>query len=429
MFGVVIVSFIPIVDAITYDIERKGYIDFQPYTGNRNFVFNDTCIDYCILDNLQNPIFNNIAIKAVEMWHDKIVKVTNNSDVWDMKIHVLPKDTTICDGYVNYYATPNSTSSKFTGTMGFSNPDTPVANVTIFTDNYQKNIEGMKTENPNVLEDVALSQIQDMTQNNTHVQFNSTIIEKITLHEIGHSLGLNHPSDENLSSAKGIMGYNMSYNEIDDKEVRNVVKTYPNGFTSVVKPSSISLDKPEWTRSVNLGDVVNLTIEFPYKRNDLPITNFELYIFPDGEITKKQDAPIKIIRKDGQNQLVNSDYINNVHFVFVNLGDNDTILSLQFKAVKEFTNAGMIIVSHDSTGLEKQWSLNNVLSVKKALFSDMLLDFDDSSYVIQTRGGNPNRMLESHHDRLQQEYDEALILCLSHKNMKNCSEINIQEIE
>ena len=132
MFGAVIVSFIPLASAIRYDSEGSKFLDFHPYTGNRNFVFNDTSVDFCVVDNLQNPAFNDIAIKAVKMWHDRIVQVTNNSDVWDMKMHIFPKDTTICDGYVNYYGTPNSTSLQIIGAAGFSDPDTPVANVKVY---------------------------------------------------------------------------------------------------------------------------------------------------------------------------------------------------------------------------------------------------------------------------------------------------------
>jgi hypothetical protein len=110
---------------------KKEYIDFQKYTGNRLLVFNDTQVDYCITDNDQNPAFNNIAVDAVKTWHDKIVEITGNSEVWDMTMHVYPKDESICDGYVNYYDTPNPTFFQLSGVAGFSHPQTPVANVTM----------------------------------------------------------------------------------------------------------------------------------------------------------------------------------------------------------------------------------------------------------------------------------------------------------
>ena len=52
------------------------------------------------------------------------------------------------------------------------------------------------------------------------------MISRITLHEIGHSLSLNHPvtSDGNLVAASGIMGYNMSRNQIEADEVIDIVE-------------------------------------------------------------------------------------------------------------------------------------------------------------------------------------------------------------
>jgi len=32
---------------------QEEYLDFQPYTGNRLMVFNDTQIDYCITNNTE----------------------------------------------------------------------------------------------------------------------------------------------------------------------------------------------------------------------------------------------------------------------------------------------------------------------------------------------------------------------------------------
>ncbi|MDH3276955.1 MAG: hypothetical protein OEM21_02530, partial [Nitrosopumilus sp.] len=43
------------------DSNQEEYLDFQPYTGNRLIVFNDTRIDYCVVKNNENPRFNHIA--------------------------------------------------------------------------------------------------------------------------------------------------------------------------------------------------------------------------------------------------------------------------------------------------------------------------------------------------------------------------------
>ncbi|MGD2107489.1 MAG: hypothetical protein PVH93_07770, partial [Nitrosopumilaceae archaeon] len=125
---------------------KKEYIDFQKYTGNRLLVFNDTTVDYCITDNKENPKFNDIAVKAVQDWHNKIVEVTQNSEVWDMTMHVYPADESICDGYVNYYDTPDPAFFQLSGVAGFSHPQTPVANVTIYTDDYQSTLLKMAEE-------------------------------------------------------------------------------------------------------------------------------------------------------------------------------------------------------------------------------------------------------------------------------------------
>ena len=220
--------------------EKKEYIDFQKYTGNRLLVFNDTQVDFCITDNDQNPAFNDIAVNAVKAWHDKIIEVTQNSEIWDMTMHVYPKDESICDGYVNYYDTPNPTYFQLSGVAGFSHPQTPVANVTIYTDDYQSTLLKMAEKDESFWDDMTIEKFQDIIKNQEHEQFDAEMIKRVTLHEIGHSLSLNHPDtdDGNLQKASGIMGYDMSYDQIDNDEVINIVKAYPNGFSKVSKSGS-----------------------------------------------------------------------------------------------------------------------------------------------------------------------------------------------
>ena len=224
--------------------DKKEYIDFQKYTGNRLLVFNDTRIDYCITQNDQNPAFNYIASNAVKTWQDRIIEVTGNSEVWDMAMHVYPTDESICDGYVNYFDSPEPTFFQLSGVAGFSHPQTPVANVTIYTDDYQSTLLNMAENDENFWEDMTIEKFQDIVKNQDHEQFDSDMIKRITLHEIGHSLSLNHPNPDNgnLQEASGIMGYDMSYKQIDDEEVINIVKAYPNGFSKVSKAESIKLD-------------------------------------------------------------------------------------------------------------------------------------------------------------------------------------------
>jgi len=407
---------------------KKEYIDFQKYTGNRLLVFNDTTVDYCITDNKENPKFNDIAVKAVQDWHNKIVEVTQNSEVWDMTMHVYPEDESICDGYVNYYDTPDPAFFQLSGVAGFSHPQTPVANVTIYTDDYQSTLLKMAEEDEDFWDSMTMEKFQDIIKNGKHEQFDSQTIKRITLHEIGHSLSLNHPkTDGRLQEASGIMGYNMSYNQIDDDEVVKIVKAYPNGFSKISNSESIKLDGNNNKKLLTLGEVVNLTIELPNQKGKLPPSGIEVYIFPEGTSSQRtENAPIKIIRAVGHKQLVNNGgYFEDIHSIMTHWGASTKVLSIQFKVVKEFENADMIVVAHNVGGFEEQWFLDDVLSVKKALFSNLLLDFETTEYKYYLMGSNPNRTIEKESAfEINQEkmYTKALSECLSEKNMKKCTD-------
>ena len=408
---------------------KKEYIDFQKYTGNRLLVFNDTKIDYCITDNDENPLFNDIAVEAVQTWHDRIVEVTQNSEVWDMAMHVYPQDESICDGYVNYYDTPNPAFFQLSGVAGFSHPQTPVANVTIYTDDYQSTLLNMAQDNESFWDDMTLEKFQYIIKNEEHRQFDADMIKRITLHEIGHSLSLNHPDTDNgnLQEASGIMGYDMSYKQIDDDEVINIVKAYPNGFSKISNSESLKLDGNNNKKTLTLGEVVNLTIELPSNDKNLPPAGIEVYIFPEGTTSQKvENAPIKIIRAVGHKQIVNDGkYLDDIHSIMTHWGSSAKVLSIQFKVIKEFENADIIVVAHDIGGFEKQFFLKDVLSVKKALFSNLLLDFETTDYTYYLMGSNPNRAIEKESAfkiKEKQLYTEALSDCLSEMNLKKCSE-------
>jgi hypothetical protein len=417
--------------------EKNEYIDFQKYTGNRLLVFNDTRVDYCVTNNDQNPAFNDIAVNAVKTWHDRIVDVTQNSKVWDMTMHVYPQDESICDGYVNYYDTPNPKFFQLSGVAGFSHPQTPVANVTIYTDDYQSTLLNMADEDESFWNSMTIEKFQDIVKSHEHKQFDTEMIKRITLHEIGHSLSLNHPNtdDGNLQEASGIMGYDMSYNQIDNDEVINIVKAYPNGFSKVSTSESIKLDGSNNKKFLTLGEVVNLTIELPNQKGKLPPSGIEVYIFPEGASSQKTDhAPIKIVRTVGQKQLVNNGgYLEDIHSIMTHWGSSTKVLSIQFKVIKEFENADMIVIAHNVGGFEEQWFLDDVLSVKKALFSNLLLDFETTEYKYYLMGSNPNRVLEKESAfKIKQEklYTEALGECLSQKNMKKCAdEIKVEDFK
>jgi len=263
------------------------------------------------------------------------------------------------------------------------------------------------------------------------------MIKRITLHEIGHSLSLNHPvtSDGDLQAASGIMGYNMSYNQIDDDEVINIVKAYPNGFSKISIPKSIKLNDPNIKKTVQLGEVTNLTIELPYQEGQLPPTGLEVYIFPEGTTSQKPEfAPIKILKSIGMNNLVNDgQYLEDIHVSMAHWDTLTKVLSIQFKVVKEFENADIIIIAHNNGGFEKQWFLNDVLTVDKALFSNLLMELETTDYKYHLMSVNPNRELEKESAfKLEQKklYAEALSECLTNRNMKKCAdEINIEDFK
>ena len=437
--SLVLIVLVP--DSIAFGFQEdyypSEYLDFQPYTGNRLMVFNDTRIDYCITNNSENPVFNHIAANAIKTWHNKIVEVTNNPFVWDMQMHIHPKNESICDGYVNYFDTPDPTLFQLSGVAGFSHPLTPVANVTIYTDNYQNTLIEMAKKDKNFWDNLTLEQFNDIIKNGNHKQYDYDTISRITLHEIGHSLSLNHPftPDGDLRSASGIMGYNMSNNQIEDHEVIEIVKAYPNGFSKISSEKSIKLDDPIHKKTVNLGEITNLTLELPYQEGKLPPLGMEIYIFPEGTSTQKPDlAPIKILKTNGMNHLVNDgEYLEDIHVSMTHWDTFTKVLSVQFKVIKEFESADMIVISHSVGGFEKQWFLNDVMTVDKALFSNLLLDLETTDYTYHLMSVNPNRDYEkkiAFKTDQKELYTQALNECLSNKNMKKCNEeIQLDDFE
>jgi hypothetical protein len=433
------IAFASIQNAFGYENDSypREYLDFQDYTGNRLMVFNDTSIDYCVTNNDENPVFNHIAANAIKTWHDRIVEVTGNPYVWDMEMHIHPKNNSICDGYVNYGDTPDPTIFQLSGVAGFSHPLTPVANVTIYTDNYQSTLIEMAEKDENFWNTLTLEKFHDIIKNGDHKQYDYDVINRITLHELGHSLSLNHPvtSDGNLQAASGIMGYNMSHTQIEDDEVIKIVKAYPNGFSKISSSKSIKLDDPTNRKSVNLGEVTNLTIELPYQEGKLPPLGMEIYIFPEGTMTQKPEfAPIKILKTNGMNHLVNDgEYLEDIHVSMTHWDTFTKVLSVQFKVIKEFENADMIVVAHSVGGFEKQWFLNDVMTVEKALFSNLLLDLETTQYTYHLMSVNPNRDFEKQaafKTEQKELYTEALSNCLKNKNMKKCNdEINLEDFE
>lgn len=413
----------------TNDSNQEEYLDFQSYTGNRLNVFNDTQIDYCVTNNNENASFNHIAANAIQIWHDKIVAVTNNPFVWNMTTYIQPEDESVCDGYLNYVDTPNPTIFQVSGVAGYSHPLTPFANVTIYTADYQSTLVDMGNKDKDFWSTLTLEKFQDIVKNGDHKQYDYDTIKRITLHEIGHSLSLNHPvtTDGNLRSASGIMGYNMSNNQIDENEVIQIVKAYPNGFSKISLSGSINLNEPNSKKIVHLGEVTNLTIELPKLEGKSSPVGLEVYIFPEGTSSQKPNlAPIKIVKRDGENRLVNDEqYLSDIQVSMTHWDTFTKVLSIQFKVVKEFENADIIIIAHNQAGFEKQWFLDDILTVEKALFSNLLLEIETTDYTYHLMSQNPNRALEQEsafESEQKKWYTQALAECLINKNMKKCAD-------
>lgn len=409
------------------DLEKHEYLDFQKYTGNRLLVFNDTQIDYCIKKTSQNQNFIEIANDAIQIWHQRITEVTKNPNVWNMTLHVFPKDESICDGYINYQTIPDSTSFQIYGVVGFSHPASPIANVTVYTANYQKTLIDMSEDDENFWDSMTVEKFTDIIKHHEHERLDSQTIKRITLHEIGHSLSLNHPysEDGNLFGKPGIMGYNMSYTKIDDDEVIEIVKAYPNGFVQVPNYESVRLDS-NIKKTLNLGETINLTIEIPRLEGKTPPTGIDLYVFPEGSSSQKPHiAPVKIIHSNENTQVVNDGkYIKEIDSI-MGTWDSTKVLSMQFKIVKPFSTADMIVIAHRVGGFEVQWFLKDVISAENALFSDLLLDFEKTKQTFYLKGSNPNRIIEKESafaTKQEKLYQQELLQCLSKKNMKKCTD-------
>ena len=80
-----------------------------------------------------------------------------------------------------------------------------------------------------------------------------------------------------------------------------------------------------------------------------------------------------MVRTEGKKYVVNEGgYLEDVRSIMTHWGGHTKVLSVQFKVVKEFQNADMMVIAHNKAGFEEQWFLNDVLSVQKALFSHLL---------------------------------------------------------
>ena len=126
-------------------------------------------------------------------------------------------------------------------------------------------------------------------------------------------------------------------------------------------------------------------------------------------------------------------YLDDIHVSLTHWDTFTKVLSIQFKVVKEFENADIIIIAHNNGGFEKQWFLNDVITVDTALFSNLLMELETTDYTYYLMSVNPNRELEKESAfKLEQKklYTEALSDCLANRNMKKCTdEVKIEDFK
>ena len=192
-----------------------------------------------------------------------MIESTENQKVWNINSHVLPKDKAICDGFINYEDIPEYESFLHSGVVGFSDPLQQNANVTIYTKFYQEYLREITEEQ---WKEMTPDSFKAAIQNKTHDSWSDSDIKRVTLHELGHAFGLNHPCEVtqcDLYSQEGIMGYNMSDAKIRTSEAKQITKMYPNGFENRDILSFKKLDDSNSQRVYFEGEMVNFLLEFP----------------------------------------------------------------------------------------------------------------------------------------------------------------------
>ena len=418
--------------AASYDSERYDMIGYPVYTGNRQHIFTDSKIDFCTFSN-SDKTFHNMAINAVNDWQGNLTKITGNEKVWNMEVHVEPYDTTVCDGFINFYKTPNDIIHQIYGVAGYSNPQTQLANVTVYTDFYQETLRNLTDEE---WEKMTKEKLNEIIKINTHPTFNSTSLYRITLHEMGHALSLNHPQEAQalgiLTEVEGIMGYSISETKILPNEVRQIVKAYPNGFTNQKSNIAVQLNDYELNNTFYVGEKASLMIEAPHQKNDLPIDSISMYIFPEGKkaAQKYYTAPIKIVREQGKSFILNNgEYFDHVKAIPVNWVNDKLISIMHFVPKKATSNTDMVIIIKNLVGHSKQLEIHNPFNVKPALFSELLLEDKNNRWTWSLSMQNENREIEKQEmmkKKIQDEKMEKLAKCSEY--MRQCVKESLEKI-
>lgn len=422
-------------DALQFIDTREEYIGFKTYTGNRLNVFNDNIVDFCITTT--NPTYQQIAIDAVNYWHESITKFTNNEGLWNVRTHVTPYNEDICNGYITYKKVPDLDWYTLMGVFGISDPYQPVANVTIYTDFYQDTLRKITEKE---WKEMTIEKFRDIANNGTHPTWNNTNIERVTLHELGHAFNLNHPCESNscnIYAQKGIMGYNMSENKILEDDVKNIVLAYPNGFIKNSEtPYSKLNDVNKKPRVFYVGQTVNFQIEFPITPDDLKYSGFTLLIYPNNtSITPKEAAPIRFTSLNHVSNnlgLKNNEYMKNFYAFDVSwIGTNRDyktekyVITASFVGEKEMNQMKMIVILQDQAGFKKQFNIDTPFVIKNASFSDIILDnkINKPNQTFRLSAESPNNIIEKKYYaelKAEKQYYENLKECLQKKNGTYC---------
>ena len=416
---------------------RENYLERTMNTGNRNYIFDDSNVDFCIMTN--NSTYQQISKEALKEWHLAITQATNNEQVWNITSHILPNDHSICDGFINFQDIPEFSHYAYSGILGLSDPLQQKANITIFTKFYQ---EALREINDEQWKNMTKEKFKNIIQSGTHNDWSIKDIKRVILHELGHAFSLNHPCEIHqcdLFSQDGIMGYNMSNSSIEEFEAKQIVLSYPNGFEERDIISFEKLDnKINQPRVYYEGEMINILLEFPKTPKELRYTGFAFYMYPDNPTPLTSDKPALTFSKLKGNLIKqgidSNEFFKNFHaFSVSKIGHSNDYeiekytVTASFIAKKEMSEIKMTFVLEDQSGQQKQFEFDSPFIVKKALFSDILFDLHKKQNIISFKlnSDSPNKEIENQYykDKNEQsQYYKQLRECLSKNNSKYCNE-------
>ena len=397
--------------ALNDDSQLSVGFDFKPLTGARNNLFQDSAVDWCI--HTINLAHADIAKITINEWQKRLTDTTGK-DVWKMRAHVNTLYEKMCDGHIWFKEMPQRIDHKLDGVSGLSQQDTPLPDVVIYTLEYQKELIQIFE---NQIEDLTIENVDMMLNRINHQSHTDKYVERVLKHELGHALSLYHPPD--VWNAKGIMSYDDDEFEILDKEILQIMHTYPNGFNGIQKNQfGVKLDHTNNLQHViTTGEWINLTIEIPIE-NNLRITDADIRIYSgNGDETKiyfdglveipSNDHFTEIMTLKSQNKGKNIQF----HIGFIPLHED----VLDFK-----------IILIDQTRQESQYDLKQVIKIQDGLFSKELVENPQKLKMFSTSVAKINQEILKERMGLEDteaNYYEELKKCLQVKNSKYCKSI------